>query len=173
MRTILADYSKRFLPDDVKLRARKTYLLVILKTSLTQAFLADGMISIYSISPSNWLKIACISALLAAVSGLVLSGYRVAITREFNPQSASLSKPISGSSADSMPATAANAKPELDSEHHEAHAAPLGILDSSAKFAAFEHFDDAHDPDLQTDANPLSAVAPLHILDPAWKGNTP
>ncbi len=139
------------------------------------------MFSIYSISPANWLKIACVSVALAGLSGFVLSGYRLNVSNA-NESKPSLSVPSAKINAsitpklDLQPIIPSIPEPKL--ENQDSFVAPVGILDSNVKFAALEKFDDTDDTlgvenkHFQSELNLPSAIAPTQILDPGWKGNS-
>lgn len=120
---------------------------------------------LYALSPAAWLRIAIASLLLALACVAVLLGYRINVT--FVTPSA---KPPTASPAPQVP-NLPSAPRIVPPQTVQTHAlAPDGILNPHAEFVPVTEFEDT----VQQPAYVLPLpVAPVGLLDPNWKGNTP
>jgi hypothetical protein len=123
------------------------------------------------LTPTNWLKVAFCSLVLASGSAWYLLSYHAtgadiatSITTFFSPSSAPL-RPTNSPSTQQLPPLAA--PPETAQTHS---VAPAGILDQYAQFTEVNDFDDTP---IKPSYSLPAAVAPTGLLDPLWNGSTP
>ncbi len=117
---------------------------------------------IYILTPSNWLKVAFSSLILASGSAWYLMSYRTT-SADMAPSSAPL-LPTPLRLAQQLPPL--TDPPGMIQTHS---VAPTGILDQFAQFTEINDFDDT--PIKPNYALP-AAVAPPGLLDPLWTGST-